>query len=90
MPLASIAATQLPNLRSPEFAKRAIMNLSDAFLRRSFRRQQSATAFGLTPGCVTMLSDSQAVLPDGCHQNLLNRVTKNCQILLKTMSQNFS
>jgi len=30
------------------------------------------------------------VLPDGYHLNLLNRVTKNCQILLKTMSQIFS
>jgi len=45
--------------RSPWFAKRTIMNFSDV-LRRRLCLQQPAPAFGLTHGCVTMLSDSQA------------------------------
>ena len=45
--------------RSPWFAKREIMNLSDVS-KRSFCLQQSAPAYGLTHGCVTMLSDSQS------------------------------
>jgi len=45
--------------RSPKFAKGAITNLSDV-LRRRLCLQQPAPAYGLTDGCVTMLSDSQA------------------------------
>ena len=44
--------------RSPRFAKGAITNLSDV-LRRRLCLQQPAPAYGLTDGCVTMLSDSQ-------------------------------
>jgi len=44
--------------RSPWFAKRAIMNLSDVS-KRSFCLQQSAPTCGLTDGCVTMLSGSK-------------------------------
>jgi len=46
-------------LRSPRFAKGAITNLSDV-LRRHLCLQHPAPAYGLTDGCVTMLSDSQA------------------------------
>ena len=47
------------SLRSPRFAKGAITNLSDV-LRRHLCLQQPVPACGLTDGCVTMLSDSQA------------------------------
>ena len=33
---------------------------------------------------------SAAVLPDGCHLNLLNGIMKNCSILPKILSQIFS
>jgi len=45
--------------RSSRFAKGAITNLSNV-IRRRLCLQQSAPACGLTDGCVTMLSDSQA------------------------------
>jgi len=45
--------------RSPRFAKGATTNLSDV-LRRRLCLHQLAPACGLTHGCVTMLSDSQA------------------------------
>ena len=45
--------------RSPRFAKGAITNLSDV-LKRRLCLQHPAPAYGLTDGCVTMLSDSQA------------------------------
>jgi len=44
--------------KSPGFAKRTIMNLSDVWNRR-LCLQQPASACGLTHGCVTVLSDSQ-------------------------------
>jgi len=48
--------------RSPRLAKRAITNISDV-LRCRLYLQQPAHACGLTYGCVTMLTDSQACEP---------------------------
>jgi len=44
--------------RSPKFAKRAIMNLTDVS-KRCFCPQQKVPACDLTHGCVTTLSESQ-------------------------------
>ena len=54
------AVIQLRNLiKITRFAKRAIMNLHDVFLRRNFCLLQSAPACTLTHDFVTIFSESQ-------------------------------